>query len=61
MVTRAETTIQQVGARHTIYLRKDLVNDSSFPFKAKEPLTVRIDGETLIIEKAKQQKERKRE
>lgn len=53
MVTKAKTTIQEVGSRHTIYLRKDLVNDSAFPFEPKQPLIVRIKGDKLIIEKAK--------
>lgn len=59
MVTEAETTIQQAGSRHTIYLRKDLVNDSAFPFEPKQPLIVKIEGERLVIEKLSRQKEDK--
>jgi len=53
MVKEALTKIQQVGSRHTLYLQKDLVNDSVFPFKPKEQLLVRIEGNRLIIEKPK--------
>ena len=59
MVTEAKTKIQKVDSRHTIYLRNDLVNDSSFPFEPKEPLLIKIDGEKLLIEKAKHQKQAK--
>lgn len=52
MVNRAETKIHRVRSRHTIYVRKDLIADSAFPFKVGEPLVIRIKGETLIIEKA---------
>src|SRR5205814_9472755 len=51
MVTQAEAKIRRVGPRHTIYLAKDLVEDSTFPFSANEDLTVRIEGGALIIDK----------
>ena len=51
MVTRAEAKIHRVGPRHTIYLAKDLVEDSTFPFRADEDLMVRIEGDALIIDK----------
>src|SRR3989442_13987764 len=51
MVTQAEAKIHRVGPRHTIYLAKDLVEDSNFPFQANEDLTVRIEGDALIIDK----------
>lgn len=51
MVGQAKTKINRVGSRHTIYLRKDLIDDSSFPFKVGEELVVRIEGDRLIIEK----------
>src|SRR5439155_1654504 len=51
MVTQAEAKIHRVGPRHTIYLAKDLVEDSTFPFSANEDLTVRIEGGALIIDK----------
>lgn len=49
----ALTKIQQSKSHHTIYLVKDLVSDSAFPFKPKEPLIVRIEGNHLVVEKAK--------
>lgn len=51
MVTRAEAKIHRVGPRHTLYLAKDLVEDSTFPFHTDEDLTVRIEGDALIIDK----------
>jgi len=51
LVTQAEAKIHRVGPRHTIYLAKDLVEDSTFPFQANEDLTVRIEGNALIIDK----------
>ena len=51
MVSEAKTKINAVSSRHTIYLKKNLVNDSVFPFKIGEPLIVRIEGNRLIIEK----------
>jgi hypothetical protein len=51
MVTRAEAKIHRVGPRHTIYLAKDLVEDSTFPFHSDEDLIVRIEGDALIIDK----------
>jgi hypothetical protein len=52
MVREARTTIRKSGSRHTLYLRKDLVEDSQFPFKPGEPLVIRIEGDRLIIERA---------
>jgi hypothetical protein len=37
--------------RHSIFLEKAFVEDSSFPFKAGENLTVKIDKDRLIITK----------
>lgn len=51
LVSQHITQIRRVDSRHTIYLQKTLVDDSAFPFKAGEPLMVRIDGKRLIIEK----------
>lgn len=60
MVTETETKIHAVGSRHTIYLKKDLVNDSAFPFKANEPLLIKIDGERLVIERLNKEKNQKK-
>lgn len=40
------------GNRHSLYLRSSLVNDSQFPFESGEKVTVRIDGERLLVEAA---------
>jgi hypothetical protein len=56
MTREAKTKIYKVGARHTLYLQKDFVTDSSFPFAVNEELTARIEGETIIIAKLKEAK-----
>lgn len=40
-------------SRTLIYLSKKVVDDSAFPLEPGEPLTVKIDGKRLIIEKMK--------
>lgn len=52
MVDKVETKIQQCKSRHTIYLKKSLVMDSSFPFSVGETLTVKIQKNKIIIEHA---------
>jgi len=52
MVNHTQTKILKVGSRHTIYLEKAFVEDSAFPLKPNEPLTVKVEGKRLIIEKA---------
>jgi hypothetical protein len=53
MTNITKTKIYKVNSRHTIYLPKDFVSDSTFPFRVGEKLTLRIDGEKIIIEKNK--------
>jgi len=55
MVNRSKTRIYESGSRHSIYLRKDLVEDTSFPFKVGEPLTIRVDGDKLIVERERRE------
>ena len=38
--------------RHSIFLEKAFVEDSLFPFKPGDNLTVRIDKDKLVITKA---------
>jgi hypothetical protein len=52
MVKTVAGRIHRFGTRHTLYLRKDLVEDTSFPFRIGEELTITIVGEKLIVEKA---------
>jgi len=59
MVEKSEIKILQTGKRHTIYLKKELVNDSAFPFKPNQPLIIRIEGERLVIEKLNRPSEEK--
>ena len=51
MVNQTRTKIAKVGSRHTIYLEKAFVEDSSFPFKPDEYLAIKIDKNRLIVEK----------
>lgn len=39
--------------RHSIFLEKAFVEDSLFPFKAGEKLSVRIDEDRLIVTRVK--------
>ena len=52
MTNVTKIKIYKVDSHHTIYLPKDFINDSSFPFVAGQELTARIDGKRVIIEKA---------
>lgn len=56
MVNRSKTKIYESGSRHSIYLRKDLVEDTSFPFEVGEPLVARVEGDKLIIEREGKEK-----
>ncbi len=50
VVRESKVRITEVGARHTIYLRKDFVTDSTFPFKPGQTLVAKIVGKRVIIE-----------
>jgi len=60
MTIACMTRINKVGSRHSIYLRKSLVEDSGFPFVPGELLLVRIEGRRLIIERPVKRKRTKR-
>jgi hypothetical protein len=53
MTKTTKTKIYKVSSRHTIYLPKDFINDSTFPFIVGEELIARIEDQKIIIEKAK--------
>lgn len=53
MVSKTVTKIAKLGSRHTIYLEKAFVEDSSFPFKPDELLNVKIDRQKLIVTRAR--------
>ena len=53
MVDRAKVKIYEVKSRHSINLPSDFVKDSAFPFEPREELLARIDGNMIVIEKAK--------
>jgi hypothetical protein len=52
LAKEAQTKIQEYKSRHTIYLQKDFVNDSAFPFKVGEDLLMKVEGSRIVIEKA---------
>ncbi len=39
------------GKTGILYIPADIVKDSSFPFKSKETVLIRIEGDRLIIGK----------
>lgn len=51
MVHKTKTRIYKSGSRHSIYLRKDLIEDTSFPFQVGEPLVIKIEGDKIIIKR----------
>jgi hypothetical protein len=56
MVNQVTVKIYRSNGRHSLYLPSDLVGDDRFPFQVGEDLTVRIDGDHLIVEKAKKRR-----
>lgn len=59
MVREVKTKIYKVGSRHTLYLQKDLVEDSAFPFKPNEEVNIKIEADGLLIEKSPELKSRR--
>jgi hypothetical protein len=51
MVNPTWSKITKVGSRFTIYLEKAFVEDSAFPFKPEEHLSVKIEKNRLMIKK----------
>lgn len=39
--------------KNIIFLRKDLLEDPSFPFKVGDALIIKIEGDKLVIERGK--------
>jgi hypothetical protein len=52
MVKETRSKIYKVGSRHTIYLQKELVSDSAFPFKPNDEVVIKIENDRLAVEKA---------
>jgi hypothetical protein len=56
VVKKTKVKITEVGGtRHTIYLRKDFVTDSAFPFRPRQELEAKIVGNRIIIERTKEE------
>jgi len=53
MVLEGETKIYKSNGRRSIYIPAGLIKDSAFPFKNGELLTIKVDGQRLIVEKKK--------
>ena len=51
MVDKAKVKIYSSGSKRIINLPIKLVDDSAFPFKVGEDLSVRIDNGRLVIER----------
>ena len=51
-----ETKMYRSDGRYSVYIPAGLVKDSAFPFTDKETLTIKIEGNRLLIEKAKKGK-----
>jgi hypothetical protein len=52
MVSQAKVKLYGSKSRHSINLPSDFVRDSAFPFKVGDELVAKIEGKTVIIEKA---------
>jgi antitoxin component of MazEF toxin-antitoxin module len=44
------------GKTGIVYVPADLVKDTMFPFNSGDELAIRIDGERLIVEKARKKR-----
>ncbi|MEM2972132.1 MAG: hypothetical protein QW270_06915 [Candidatus Bathyarchaeia archaeon] len=53
LVNRPSTTGGKTYDRFYIYIATQVAKDGTFPFKMGDELRVRIEGDKLIIEKAK--------
>lgn len=53
MTDKTTTKLYQAGPRCYIYLQKSFLDDSTFPFKPNDMVDVKIDGDRLIVTKAK--------
>jgi hypothetical protein len=50
MATQVDARIHRAGGnRHFLYLRSDLMGDSSFPFEAGDEVTIRIEKGCLVV------------
>lgn len=53
MVDHTEVRLYVYKSRHSVNLPTDFIRDSQFPFKPGQKLIARIDGDKVILEKAK--------
>jgi len=56
MAKEATAKIYKSNGRHSLYLPSDLIGDDRFPLQVGEDLTIRIEGDHLIVEKTKKGK-----
>lgn len=59
MVSETRTRIAVYRSRHTVYLEKDFVTDSAFPFITGEELVARLDHDRIVIERMRSQRSQK--
>lgn len=50
MVRRAKTKIYESRGRHTLYLPKNLIEDSAFPLKVGKSIVASIEERRVVIE-----------
>lgn len=55
-VLRRRTAGKKEYTTYFLYLPSKLVNDSSFPFKERDRLSINIKGRSLVVEKLKKGK-----
>ena len=51
MVNKATVKLYEYKSRHSINFPSEFVKDSAFPFKVKEELLAKIEGDKIIIER----------
>jgi hypothetical protein len=56
VVKEATAKIYKSNGRHSLYIPSDLIGDDRFPLQVGEDLTIRIDGDHLVVEKSKKGK-----
>jgi hypothetical protein len=53
MVLEGETKMYSSKGRYSIYIPAGLVNDSAFPFTLEDRLRIRVEGNRIVIIKAR--------
>jgi len=54
MVNKTNVKLYEFKSRHSINFPSEFVKDSAFPFKVKEELIARIEGDKITLERKKE-------